>query len=64
MLPNVSGIHTKKNTEYIYIYAYLVTEWKCLLFAKVKLLGIVVNDLRLRKPTSLMKETRKKKLHL
>lgn len=35
---------------------YLVSEWECLLFAKVKLLGVIVNDLRLRKSTSLEKE--------
>lgn len=34
---------------------YLVTEWKRLLLAKIEFFRVIVNDLRLRKPTSLTK---------
>lgn len=39
----------------IFSHVYLVTEWECLLFTKIELLGIVVDDFRLRKTSSLQK---------
>jgi hypothetical protein len=43
---------------YVYVcmkttYTYLVSEWEGLLLAEVEFLGVVVDELRLREPSSL-----------